>query len=107
MENEVTMGMNRTGAQMSPLDVKDVAEFARARTGQSEAGMEEEGFVVDGYAAVHRDYILEAEAVGSVPLPGTVRGMASAVLEKLKGDKPSVLIDKLGERLAFERTGVR
>ena len=33
--------------------------------------------------------------------------MATTAMETLKGNKPQVLIDKLGERLAFERTGVR
>ncbi len=36
-----------------------------------------------------------------------MKGMAATVVDKLKGHKPEVLIDKLGERLAYERTGVR
>lgn len=100
MRNEVSRGVNRTGAQMSPLDVEDVESFAKNRLGEGRR---------DGVASagMHADYIREADKLGSVPIPGTAKGVATAVMAKLKGDKPSVLIDKLGERLAFERTGVR
>jgi hypothetical protein len=37
----------------------------------------------------------------------TVKGIAKTIVEKLSGHKPTVFIDKLGERLAFERTGTR
>lgn len=50
---------------------------------------------------------LEADCVGSVPMPARVKGMASTLLDKIKGHKPELLIDKLGERMAYERTGVR
>jgi rubrerythrin len=33
--------------------------------------------------------------------------MAKTLLEKVQGHKPTVFIDKLGQRLAYERTGVR
>jgi rubrerythrin len=42
-----------------------------------------------------------------VPLPGSAKGMLKTALNKLVGVSPEVLIDKLGERLAFERGGVR
>ena len=42
-----------------------------------------------------------------MPPPARVKGVASTLLDALKGNKPQVLIDKLGERLAYERTGVR
>jgi rubrerythrin len=42
-----------------------------------------------------------------VPLPGTVTGALNMGLQMLKGDSPQILLDKLGERLAFERTGAR
>jgi hypothetical protein len=100
MENQVQAGMNRTGAQMAPLKSEDAEQFAHSRLGEGSR---------DGaqYAAMHMEYIQEADRVGSVPPPATVKGMANAVVSKLKGEKPSVLLDKLGERLAFERTGVR
>jgi hypothetical protein len=33
--------------------------------------------------------------------------MVSIGLDILKGESPQILLDKLGERLAFERTGAR
>lgn len=49
----------------------------------------------------------QAQPVGTVPPPTSVKGVATSAMEMIKGRKPTVLIDKLGERLAFERTGVR
>jgi rubrerythrin len=100
MENEIAVGKNRTGAQMAPLGTTDVKTFAESRLG---AGSR------DGarYAEVHREYIREADRIGSVPAPATVKGMAATMVSAVKGDKASVFIDKLGERAAFERTGVR
>lgn len=58
-------------------------------------------------AAMRGQYVDEADRIGSIPLPGTVKGALSTMMDKLSGDRPEVLIDKLGERLAFERTGTR
>jgi hypothetical protein len=52
-------------------------------------------------------YITEADALGSVPAPGTMKGVVKAGVSKLTGNEPTLLLDKLGERLAFERTGTR
>jgi rubrerythrin len=56
---------------------------------------------------VRSSYIADADGVGSVPLPGTVSGAVNMGIQMLKGDSPQILLDKLGERLAFERTGAR
>jgi hypothetical protein len=100
MENTTSMGMNRTGVQMSPLSKDDMVDFAQSKAGLAPPDNGE-------MEALHLQYIEEADALGSVPLPGTLKGVASAGMDKLKGSKPEVLIDKLGERLAFERTGTR
>jgi ferritin-like protein len=100
MENSTHIGMNRTGVQMSPLSKGDMTGFAKAH---SRDAPPDEG----GTETLHQAYIDEADRIGSVPIPATVKGMATTTLAKLKGDKPEVFIDKLGERLAFERTGVR
>lgn len=100
MDNEIEVGMNRTGLDMAPLARDDMIEYA-----QAEGAREPES---DGsFEAVHMAYIEDAERVGSVPVPGTVEGMAAKATAKLKGRKPGVLIDKLGERMAFERAGTR
>jgi hypothetical protein len=49
----------------------------------------------------------EAPPVGTMPIPGNLKGAAKTVAKALKGEKATVFLDKLGERLAFERTGVR
>ncbi|HKO87536.1 MAG TPA: ferritin-like domain-containing protein [Burkholderiales bacterium] len=100
MENTTSIGMNRTGLEMAPMSKDDMVEFAIAKA--PEAPLEEGEF-----EALHMEYIEEADGLGSVPIPGNLKGMASTGMEKLKGNKPEVLIDKLGERLAFERGGTR
>ena len=100
MENEIAVGMNRTGLDMAPLAKDDMISYAQAesaRTPESDGSFE----------AVHIAYIEEAERVGSVPIPATLKGMASTAVSKITGKSPEVLIDKLGERLAFERAGTR
>lgn len=99
MEKGTQMGKNKTGVQMSPKDfermMKDVEESGAGKGDGS------------GIAAVRTSYITEAEPVGTVPMPGTAKGAAKTGLKKLTGRKPEVFIDMLGERLAFERGGVR
>lgn len=94
------VGMNRTGIQMSPIDSKamqDVDTSMVSTDGGNEAAL----------AGIRNDYIANADALGSIPLPGTVTGVMNMGFQMLKGDSPHILLDKLGERLAFERTGTR
>jgi len=101
MEKSIEMSVkNRTGIGMSPVDSKQMIDAAEA-TPPSSSGDE------SALAALDSVYIREAEPVGSVPPPGTLKGAAQATLQKLTGKHPEILIDKLGERLAFERTGTR
>jgi bacterioferritin (cytochrome b1) len=100
MENEIVVGMNRTGLDMAPLSKSDMVEYAQAESARTPESTGE-------FEAVHMAYIEEAERVGSVPIPTTLKGVASTAVSKITGKKPEVLIDKLGERLAFERAGTR
>jgi ferritin-like protein len=100
MENEIAVGMNRTGLDMAPLSKGDMIDYAQAEAGRAP---ESDG----AFEAVHMAYIEEAERLGSVPVPATMKGMAATAMQKVTGKNPEVLIDKLGERLAFERTGTR
>jgi bacterioferritin (cytochrome b1) len=100
MENEIAIGMNRTGLDMAPKARNDMVEYARAESGRTPESNGE-------FEAVHMAYIEEAERVGSVPIPATLKGMANTAVSKVTGKNPEVLIDKLGERLAFERAGTR
>jgi rubrerythrin len=94
------IGMNRTGIQMSPIDSKAMQNVDPSMIG-ADGGDE------SALADIRNDYIANADALGSVPLPGTVTGAMNMGFQMLKGDSPHILLDKLGERLAFERTGTR
>jgi bacterioferritin (cytochrome b1) len=101
MESSTKMTtQNRTGIAMSPLDSQAIIEAAQ-NTPPSSPGDK------SAFAAIENSYIKEAERVGSIPPPGTLKGAAQTMLSKLTGENPEALIDKLGERLAFERTGTR
>ena len=43
----------------------------------------------------------------AVPPPPTFKGVVKAGVSKITGHDPTLFFDKLGERLAFERTGTR
>lgn len=96
----ITIGINRTGAQVSP-ETGHTAEASE----QSPpfARPEEEA----AFAQLRAEYALEADPLGSVPAPGTLKGVVQAGFAKLIGKNLEVLIDKIGERLAHERSGVR
>ncbi len=101
MDNTISVGMNRTGLDMAPLSKGPMVEFAQQESATRAPGDTE------ALDALRRTYALEADRVGTVPVPARLKGMATTLLDTLKGNKPQVLIDKLGERLAYERTGVR
>jgi hypothetical protein len=100
MTQTTRLGKNRTGVGMSPVDARRTTAAAERATPTSEGG--ELGIV-----RLRAEYAAEAAPIGSVPPPTTVKGMAKVLLELLKGDHALFLVDKLGERLAFERLGVR
>jgi rubrerythrin len=52
-------------------------------------------------------YAQEAEPMGSVSLPAGVKGKVQTALKAVMGEQPTLFMDKLGERLAFERSGTR
>jgi rubrerythrin len=93
-------GANRTGIATSPVDAKAMVEGAQ--TGSPAAVFEPPGL-----AAARIRYATRAAPVGTIPPPLTVKGMAKTAVEMVKGKKPTVFLDLLGERLAFERTGTR
>ncbi len=99
-KREVTMGLNRTGAQMSPIDTERQVEATRLFPADVPGDMSD-------YTQERERAIAEADPIGSVPVPGSTKGMVKTTFDKALGKNPEVLLDKLGERLAFERTGVR
>lgn len=100
MKDSAKFGMNRTGIQMAPLLTKEM------ETGPSQFPIPNLDTTVTP-ASLRKEYIVEAGLVGHVPMPGTLKGAISAGVQQVKGEHPAMLLDKLGERLAFERSGVR
>lgn len=100
MENKTELGMNRTGMQLSPLDSKKMLEVTDMTRPSSQGDGE-------AMAEVRRQYVRDAEPVGTVPAAASVKGVAKSGVQALTGKRAHVLVDKLGERLAFERAGTR
>ncbi|MDB5951314.1 MAG: hypothetical protein JWR65_3169 [Massilia sp.] len=94
------MGMNKTGVQMSPLNTKAMLDDDKIIT-RVYTGDETE------MARLRASYIAESDGLGSIPPPGTMKGMVSMGVNMLKGDKPQLLLDKMAERLTMERTATR
>lgn len=94
------LGLNRTGIATSPELTHDMLEGVKEFLPTSEG---DEGVI----ARVRGGYSKEAEPLGTVPPPTTVTGVAKAAVRGVRGARPTQFIDKLGERLGFERSGVR
>lgn len=100
MDQNATLGTNRTGTAMAPQRIQEMLtgmeEFPPTSQGNGQA-----------IAAVRIAYAKEAEPLGSVPMPAGLTNKVRAAAKAVKGEKPTLLLDKLGERLAFERSGTR
>ncbi len=83
-QHATKLGMNKTGKDMSPVDSRRLIDYAE----QLQADPPEN---TNALASIRGSFAAEASNLGTVP----------------GGKKPELLVDKLGERLAFERTGVR
>ena len=87
---------NRTGMQSSPELAEEIIEGANSATPSSEGGAED-------IAEYRGEYIAEGFPIGSMPnMPASEEGEAD---EEEAG--MAVFLDKLSERLAFERQGTR
>jgi len=100
MNQNTTLGTNRTGIAAAP-----------ERSQEMLAGMDEfppnsQGSAQD-IAQVRVAYAKEAEPLGSIPAPAGLGNKVRTAVKAVKGEKPALLLDKLGERLAFERSGTR
>jgi bacterioferritin (cytochrome b1) len=98
MENRTELGTNRTGMQLAPEESRKMMEV----TGMTHPSSPGNGA---GIAELRTRYIKAADPVGSLP-PDMENG-AEAEGSAAAGAASPVLIDKLGERLAFERSGTR
>lgn len=93
-------GPNRTGIAGSPIDGKAMVEGAQQ-------GSPAAVFEPPGLSAMRIRYSTKMPPVGTIPPPLSIKGVASTAAQMMKGNKPTVFLDLLGERLAFERTGTR
>lgn len=95
-----TLGFNRTGIGTSQSAaermIEGTSEFPPDMPGDESA-----------IGAVRGEFARDASPVGSVPPPTSLKGAVKLAAQGLKGAQPTQVLDKLGERLAFERTGVR
>jgi hypothetical protein len=93
-------GVNRTGIGTSPKLSKAMIE-ATKRFEPNPPG--DEHYI----AEVRSEMSREVEPIGTIPPPPTVERAGKAGARKRAKDYPSQFVDKLGERLVFERSGVR
>lgn len=100
MKNQAQIGVNLTGFEVHPdagERMKTVAEQMNVKNVMAE----------DALAAPRSYWMKNADPVGSIPVPSEFKGVLQMGAQMLKGVRPQALVDKLGERLAFERSGVR
>ena len=95
-----TLGPNMTGATLTPAALAAMTQATDELTPFDEIDTSE----MDSQKL---DYIDASDTVGSIPVPTTLKGVAKSGISTLKGKHPGVFLDKLGERLAYERAGVR
>jgi len=100
MEQNMKLGMNKTGIDMSPILSKEMMAG-------SEKVVLDGGDIEADMMLIEQFYLDNDDPLGSVPMPGTVKGAVKSTIKMMTGHHPEVFINKLGERLAFERSGVR
>lgn len=99
MTAKTEIGLNRTGIATSPQAATDMEKESRRRTPEAAHGEE--------LGVVRMTYARSGDPIGSLTPPTTMKGIAKAAMQALKGNHPTLLIDQLGARLGFERAGVR
>lgn len=96
---EQSTGHNRTGIKASPMDGRALGRIAPDNPSPLPESLQA--------TTLRESFTRQADRLGSVPPVATARGVAETALEALQGHSFASFIDKLGERLAFERSGVR
>jgi rubrerythrin len=100
MKTPKLIGANRTGTRLAPERCEEMlaatTEFPPSSQGDASA-----------LAVARLDYASSAEPVGTMPPPGGIVEGVKTAAKMVRGQQPVRMLDKLGERLAFERTGVR
>lgn len=93
------LGKNRTGTAQVP-------ERVAAQLEPSATQPEADPAAAQAIADVRIEMARAVEPAGSMPPPAGVKQIAKNALDAITGE-PGILLDKLGERLAYERAGVR
>lgn len=94
------IGFNRTGIDIARERADAMVQATEEFNGPTQTNSA-------SIVSVRGDYSREADPMGSVPPPATLTGAIKIAKDALLGRRPTQLLDKLGERLAFERTGAR
>ena len=96
---EQQLGMNKSGTMMAPIESakteKGAAQYTQPTAGSSDAIGENRLF-----------YMKDADVQVTLPISPSLKGMAKGMMDKLKSGNYG-FVDKLGDRIAFERTGTR
>ncbi len=100
MKSPIDVGGNRTGVEASPDMVKEMMEGVQLSPVET-------GFDLTAMEAIRSYYSRDAEPLGTMPAPPSVKGKMKSGMQKLKGKSPTVFLDLIADRLAFERTGTR
>jgi ferritin-like protein len=100
MGNSAQLGMNRTGVMTSPNETKRLLEAEDALDPIFE------GDATD-FIDIKVQAITDADRIGSVPPPASVKGVVKTGVKLITGTRPQIFIDKLAERAAYERGGTR
>lgn len=95
MKND-TGNRNKTGMAVSPLAAEMLSAVSDADRTPGTA-----------LAEIRIDYAAAADPIGTMPPPGTLKELGTTAAKMLTGKRAPVFLDKLGERLGFERTGTR
>ncbi|MDC0717399.1 ferritin-like domain-containing protein [Nannocystis bainbridge] len=99
VQRPTDLALNRTGIYLSPTDGPAVVEGAREAPSSPGCAR--------ALAEVRRQYAGEVGLIGHMPAPASLRVVENAGGTPVPRHRVHLLLDKLGERLAFERTGVR
>jgi hypothetical protein len=96
-----TVGRNRTGTAINPGDISQMLEAVGELSPQVPIS-------TSPIEAERLKFIALADSVGSIPQPASMmKGAMKKGIAMFNGVSPSLFLDKVGERIAFERTGTR
>jgi hypothetical protein len=100
MDQQAQLGTNRTGIASAPERAKEMQAGMDAFPPTSHDGMH-------NLEQVRMAYAQEAGSLGSVPRPTGLKNRVQTAVKAMTGEQPTLFMDKLGERLSFERSGTR